>query len=326
MTKKIKMAVIGCGDFLRWQANEIKNSKFVEVAKFYDPRKEQAEKFAKELGGKAVDSSDEIFNDSEVKLIALFTPPWIRESQFIEAAKAGKHIITTKPLAPTVKECESIVKAQKKYNIKAAVIYSRTGDAFVETAKKILDDGKFGKLALYKQDWIHAYPKWNNWATDPKKNGGPFMDAMIHNLNTANYLMNRPVVSKTFFSENLSHPQLKCADTEAMIVKYKGGAMANLFITWAADLATYDTTGNNREHIDIFYLITDKGWRITKEWRKEGCFLIASREKIKKEIKVIPIKINIYDAFVRHIGGDLLPRILVSLKDAYSDIKMICEK
>ncbi len=323
MAKKIKMAIVGCGDFLRWQAGEIKDSGMLEVAKLYDPRKEQSAKFAEQLGGKAVDSEDDIFKDKEIRLVALFVPPWVRESQFLRAAKNGQNVITTKPLASTVKECKAIAAAAKKHKIKAGVIYSRTGDAFVETAKEVLDGGRFGKLALYKQDWIHGYPRWNKWAIDPDKNGGPFMDAMIHNLNTANYLMGSPIAKKTFFSDNLAHPELKCADTEAMVVKYKNGGVANLFITWAADLATYSTAGNDREHIDLFYLVTDKGWRITKEWREDGCFLVASREGKKKDVKALGARKTFYDEFVEHISGKPFPKRLVSLEDASNDIATV---
>ncbi len=326
MSKKVKMAIIGCGDFLRWQADDIKNSKYLEVAKLYDPKKEASAKFAKELGGKTVNIEDEIISDPEIKVVAQFVPPWIRGTQFIRLAKAGKHIITTKPLASTVKECKSIVMSAKKFNIRAGVIYNRTGDGFIQTAKNVLENGTLGKLALYRQDWIHAYPKWNKWATDPKKNGGPFMDAMIHNLNSANYLMGREIASKSFFSENLAHPELSCADTEGMILKYKGGGIANLFITWAADLATYSLNGNDREHIDIFYLVTDKGWRITKEWRNDGCLLIASRDGKKMEIKVTPSKKTIYDEFIQHIGGKVFPERLVSLEDALADIVTVRNK
>ncbi len=82
--------------------------------------------------------------------------------------------------------------------------------------KRLLDSGEIGRLALYRQDWLHHYPQWNTWALDPAKNGGPFMDAMIHNLNLARYLMGRPVTAAAFFSEKLSHPDLTCADTETL--------------------------------------------------------------------------------------------------------------
>lgn len=320
---ELRLAILGCGDFLRCERDSLTNSKNVRCVSFYDPDTSRAKHYAQELGGQAVDSPEAIFTDNQIDAVALFVPPWVRKDLFSQAAKAGKHILCTKPLAPTSEDCQTMMNAAKTSGIKAGVIYSRTEDAFMESFKELLDDGRFGRLALYRQDWIHAHPKWNNWATDPEKNGGPFMDAMIHNLNAACYLMDRPIKNKTFFSDRLAHPQLACADTEAMIVHYTGGGVANLFITWAADLATYNTDGNNREHIDLFYLVTDQGWRLTRVYRKDGAYIIASREGEEQAIPVKPIERTHYDAFAAHIEGDAFPRTLADLDAASRDISLI---
>ncbi len=107
---------------------------------------------------------------------------------------------------------------------------------------------------------------------------------MIHNLNLSRYLMGRPVTGATFFSEKLAHPNLTCADTEALKLQFAGNGSALLFITWAADLAVFSTDGNDREHIDIFYLVTDQGWRITKEWGEGGAQIAASRGRLQKNL------------------------------------------
>lgn len=317
-----KMGVLGCGDFLRWQAEFLCRSKQVTVTKLFDPDQSRAQGYAPIFDASPVESAEAIFNDDEIDLVALFVPPWVRKDLFFKACDAGKHIITTKPLGTYVTDCHAMADIATAHDIKAAVIYSRTDDAFVETVKQVLDDGAFGKLALYRQDWIHAYPQWNNWATDPEKNGGPFMDAMIHNLNAACYLMGRPVEQAQMFSDKLAHPDLRCADTESMVVHFAGG-VAHLFITWAADLATYGTQGNDREHIDLYYLVTDKGWRITRESRDGKTCIVASRHGKQEIIPVTALKQTAYDAFASHIDGSVFPSVLASLSDATRDIEMV---
>jgi hypothetical protein len=108
-----------------------------------------------------------------------------------------------------------------------------------------------------------------------------------------------------------------------MIVNFVGGGVANLFITWAADLATYSREGNDREHIDFFYLVTDKGWRITKESRDGGPVIVASREG-KQEIVPCPlITQTSFDAFAAHLDGAPFPRVLAPLADATRDIALV---
>jgi len=316
------MAILGCGDFLRWQAESIQRSKQVKVTHLFDPDRSRAQGYAGIFDAKVAESAAAVFDDPQVDMVALFVPPWVRRDLFAQAAQTGKHIITTKPLGTNSDDCQAMMAVTQSHGIKAAVIYSRTDDAFVQTAKQLLDDGQFGRLALYRQDWLHAYPRWNSWATDPDRNGGPFMDAMIHNLNAACYLMDRPVEQATLFSEKLSHPDLKCPDTQAMMVNFQGG-IAHLFITWAADLATYGTQGNDREHIDLFYMVTDQGWRLTRESRDSKACLVASREGMEQVVPVMPLPQSSYDAFAAHIDGDAFPSVLANLSDASRDIALV---
>ncbi|MGE9271097.1 MAG: Gfo/Idh/MocA family protein [Verrucomicrobiales bacterium] len=321
MTKKL--AIFGCGDFLRWQLPALKTSSQVEVDAVFDPDNKRAEKFAAELGCDSIADPESIFADPAIDMVALFVPPLVRKDLFLKAAKAGKHVICTKPLGSMPADCEEMIQAADASGIRAGVIYGRTGDIFVESCKKLFEDGRLGKLALYKQDWIHAYPKWNSWATDPEKNGGPFMDAMIHNLNAACYLMDRPITETSFFSDRLSHPDMKCADTESMVVRYEGGGVANLFITWAADLATHSTDGNDREHIDLLYLVTDKGYRLTKEWKDGAPVIQASRDGKTETIPCTSLEVSHYDAFAAHIEGAPLPSVLADLESAALDVRLI---
>jgi predicted dehydrogenase len=317
------IGIFGCGDFLRRQADSLEKSKAVRVVALHDPDQARTQEFASRFGSRVVAEPDGIFADESIDLVGLFVPPWIRRDLFLKAAAAGKHVIATKPFGSTTADCQEMCAAAARTGIKAGVIYSRTEDPFMEAARDLLASGRLGRLALYRQDWIHAYPQWNSWATDPEKNGGPFMDAMIHNLNAACYLMDRPVGKSTFFSDRLAHPAMKCADTEAMIVNFVGGGVANLFITWAADLATYSRDGNDREHIDLFYLVTDKGWRITKEWRDAGQVAIASREGKQEVIPCSPSRHTPYDAFAAHIDGAAFPRVLANLAEAARDIALV---
>ena len=322
--KTYNLGILGCGDFLRWQEDSLKQSSHVRVKALFDPDVARAESYAAKLGGSAVRSEAAIFSDPEIDIVCLFTPPWLRQAQVAAAAAAGKQILTVKPLAPSVAACDAMVETVQAAGVRCGVMYRRTGDAVTETLKRVLDSGEIGALALFKEDWLHHYPQWNTWALDPAKNGGPFMDAMIHNLNIAGYLMGKPVQSAFFSSLNLAHPGLTCNDTEFLLTEYAGGGAAHLFITWAADLQVYNTEGNNREHIDIFYLITDKGWRVTVEPVDEQQMVVASREGVRKQWPVQPLPDSIFDRFALALErGVALPSDLPDITEAAGDIRVL---
>ena len=214
----------------------------------------------------------------------VYTPPFVRRELVDKAVAAGKKIITTKPLAPTLDEARAIAEATR--DGRCLVIYKRTGNAQVRSLKKLLDSGEVGRLALYHHDWIHHFPYWAPWAIDPKKNGGPLVDAMIHNLNTARFLAGRDVVAYGYHGYRLTQ-SFGIPDTELLVVDFEGGATAHLSITWAADLAIYDVKANDRERIDVNFVVTTKRWLVRFETRDGRPMVNATRDG---HIRLYPVE------------------------------------
>ncbi len=298
MTAPYPIGILGCGDYLRWEHEAIRDSRRLRVRSLFDPASERAEHYADFFGARAVGTADAVLEDDAIRVVLIFTPPWVRRELVLRAAECGKHVITVKPLAPHQDEATEMLKAVHG-RVQCAVFYRRTGNAEIETLKRIFGTGEIGRLALYRQDWLHHYPTWNEWATDPERNGGPFMDAMVHNLNTARYLAEGDPVRCTFYSDNHAQ-QLACNDTEFMKVDFSSGAAAHLFITWAADLEIYDPTKNDREHIDIFYMVTDRGWHVTTG----GGEVRAKKEDEVRTWPIEPVSATPYDRFIECIEAD----------------------
>jgi predicted dehydrogenase len=295
MKQVLNAGLIGCGDYLRWEIDEINDSKYFKVKSTYDLDSEKSCKIAEQVDAQCVESADEIFDDEEISIVMVFTPPWAREELFRKAVEKGKHIISTKPFGTNLEDARKLQNIIQD-SVNCSVFYGRTGNASVEQIKKILDSGEIGKLALYKEDWLHHYPVWNDWATDPEKNGGPFMDAMIHNLNKSRYLIDSPVKNIEFTSENYAQ-ELKCNDTEFMKVDFESGASSWLFITWAADLEVFDPGGNDRVHYGLLHMITDEGWYITEEEKENRMYIKAVKEKAAEIWEVKPLEFTRYDTF-----------------------------
>lgn len=323
MKKIFNIGIIGCGDFLRLEKNNLLKTQQAKVVSLFDPATEKAEYYAGLLGGQSVSSAEAIINDPTIDLVGIFVPPWLREDLFVGAAEAGKHIIVTKPLANSIEAVDAIADAASG-PARYAVIYNRTNDPVIEALKEIFASGEIGKLALYRQDWLHHYPQWNKWALDRSKNGGPFIDAMIHNLNTARYLMGRPTVKATFFSDQLAHADVLCADTESLKLDFQDGGTALLLITWAADMGLYAQDINDREHIDVFYMITDQGWRVVLEQHDGRLVIAAHRGLDTKRWLPSPIKRTHFDRLIDAIKSEgSLPSDLVSIQMAADDMRLL---
>jgi predicted dehydrogenase len=313
----LRAGLLGAGDFARIQSPILRQSQRLRVEAVYDPNPEAARATAERLGARVVGSSDAIFRDASLEVVLIFTPPFTRR-ELVEAAVAtGKRIITTKPLAPNLEDARAIAEAAR--DGRCLVIYKRTGNAQVQGLKKLLDSGEVGGLGLYRHDWIHHYPYWSPWSLDPQKNGGPLVDAMIHNLNTARFLAGREVVAYGYHGYRLAH-DFAIPDTELLILDFEGGATAHLSITWAADLAIYDRKANDRERIDINYVVTTKGWLVRFETRDGRPMISATRDG---QVRLHPVQLpplTLYDRWVEDLEAGR--PVETSVQEACRDLEL----
>jgi predicted dehydrogenase len=287
--------LLGCGDFARIQSPILQKSRRIRVEAVYDPNPESARTIGERLGARVVESPEAILGDASLEVALVYTPPFTRRELVEKAVAAGKKIITTKPLAPNVEDARAIAAATG--DGRCLVIYKRTGNAQVTSLKKLLDSGEVGSLGLYRHDWVHHYPYWSPWSLDPRKNGGPLVDAMIHNLNTARHLAGREVAAFGYHGYRVSHGDFEIPDTELLVVDFEGGATAHLFITWAADLAIYDAKANDRERIDVNYVVTTTGWLARFEAREGRPMILATKDG---KIRLYPVEtpsLTLYDRY-----------------------------
>jgi predicted dehydrogenase len=287
------------------------------VTSVYDPNREAAEAAAQKLGARTVDSADAIFNDSGIDVVLAFTPPFTRRELVEKSVAAGKEVITTKPLAPSLEDARAIAEATA--NGRCLVIYKRTGNPQVQTLKRVLDSGEVGSLALYHHDWIHHYPYWAPWAIDPRKNGGPLVDALIHNLNTARFLAGREITAYGYHGYRLAQ-EFGIPDTELLVVDFEGGATAHLSITWAADLAIYDVKANDRERIDVNFVATDKRWLLRFETRDGRPMVNATRDGQIRLYPVVAPSVSLYDRWAEDIEAGR--PVETSAQEALRDIEL----
>jgi len=313
-----RAGLIGAGDFFRIQSPILQKSHRLRVEAVFDPNPQAARAAAERLGARVAESAEAIFEDAGLEVALIFTPPFTRRALVEAAVAAGKRIVTTKPLAPNAADARAIVNATRGGH--CLVIYKRTGNAQVQTLKRVLDSGDVGGLGLYRHDWIHHYPYWSSWSLDPEKNGGPLVDAMIHNVNTARFLAGREVVGYGYHGYRLSH-DFAIPDTELLILDFEGGATAHLSITWGADLAIYDVKANDRERIDINYVVTTKGWLIRFEARDGRPTVAATKDGHVRQYPVEALPLTLYDRWIEDFEAGR--PVETSTEEACRDLELV---
>ena len=106
----MKWALIGYGGMGHWHVNKLSTMSEIEIAGIYDILPERRRE-AEEKGLRAYDSLEELLADREVELVTIATPNDFHKPIAIQAMRAGKHVISEKPVALSSDELQAMIDA-----------------------------------------------------------------------------------------------------------------------------------------------------------------------------------------------------------------------
>ena len=204
---------------------QIKDCEIVALAA---GRPELRRKVAQHYGiPRTYSTHQELLEDPRVEAVVAVTARSGIGPVALDCLKAGKHLLTEKPMASTLQQAEKLVAAQQEHKT-YTVGYMKRYDAGVQKAKKILDEllitGELGPV-LYAR--VHcfagdAYCKadghiktdekkttdWETWGlapdwvpNDQKQEYHQYLNVYCHDINLMRYLFGKtPVVSQVHFN------------------------------------------------------------------------------------------------------------------------------
>src|SRR6202171_5873745 len=158
--KQLGWGLIGCGDIAQKRvAPAIRDSTTSELIAVNRAQSELAADFAKQFGARRwyLDWK-KLLGDEEVDAVYVATPVHLHAEQTIAAAEAGKHVLCEKPMAMNVRECDRMIAACRRRNVKLGVPYYRHFYPVVDRIKAIVKSGEIGTPVLAQ---INAFEQFN---------------------------------------------------------------------------------------------------------------------------------------------------------------------
>jgi predicted dehydrogenase len=284
MTKPLNVGMIGYGFMGRTHSNA-----YSQVNHFFDvPYRPvlkavcardaaKVKEFAGRWGYECTESDwRKLVERKDIDVIDICTPNNVHAEIAIAAAKAGKMILCEKPLAMTGPEGLKMVEAVEKAKVPNMVWYNYRRVPAVTFAKKLIDDGKLGRIFHYRakflQDWTISadLPQGGAglWRLDVAAAGsGVSGDLLAHCIDTAIWL-NGPIatvnaMTETFVKErkhNLTGKVEKVGidDACAFLARFGNGSLATFESTrYARGHKALYTFEINGENASIFWDLHD---------------------------------------------------------------------
>jgi predicted dehydrogenase len=150
--RKLRVALIGLGYYAEYKlAPGLKESKYCELAGIVTgtPGKVEKWKSLYNIPDKNVynyKNFDQIADNKDIDAIYAVLPNSMHAEFVIRGAKAGKHCITEKPMAINVKECEDMIAACKKANVRLFVGYRLHFEPFSLEVRRLAQTKELGKV------------------------------------------------------------------------------------------------------------------------------------------------------------------------------------
>lgn len=252
MSKPFNVGIIGCGFMGRTHTNAYK-----KVYGFFKPERqpvlkaicdsnaEKAAAFAERWGFESVETDwRKLLARKDIDAVDICTPNNTHREIAIAAAQAGKAILCEKPLAMNTAEGQEMVAAVEKAGVPNLVSFNYRRVPAVTLAKKLIDDGRLGKIfhyrAVFLQDWTISadLPQGGDalWRLDAKVAGsGVTGDLLAHCIDTALWLNGSiskvNAMTETFIKQR-KHTQtgkveeVQIDDACAFLARFANGSLA----------------------------------------------------------------------------------------------------
>ena len=228
----IRMGLIGAGRMGKVFAHTLAfNVSAVDLVAVADIDPKTSEEVALRFGAKYhYTDYCQLLERADIDAVVIATPTSTHVQVIKDAAAAGKHIFSEKPLGQTLEMCDEAIAAAKKTGIKLQLGFMRRFDAAYALAKKKIDEGVIGQPVVFhgiSRDKGRTSLEFARRANS----GGMIMDMGVHDFDLARWLMSSEVVRVQTEGDCLVYPELKEVgdiDNALINLRFANNAVGNI--------------------------------------------------------------------------------------------------
>ena len=235
-SKTFRIAFSGCGRISKNHFEAIARIDGLELASVSDIDAERAALAGEQWKVPYFTSYEKMLAEMTADVVAIATPSGLHPAQGIAAARAGKHVVTEKPMAISLTGADELVKACDAAGVHLFVVKQNRLNPPVQLLKRAVDRGRFGRIYMASctvhwarpQEYYDQAPWRGTWEFD----GGAFMNQASHYVDLIQWLMG-PVESVMAKTATLAR-KIETEDSGIAILKFRSGALGVIQVTMLA--------------------------------------------------------------------------------------------
>ena len=181
--RKIKWGVLGTAGIAKGQTIPgMVLAENCELTAIAGRSMEKALAFKEEFGfEKAYDSYEALLNDPEIEAVYIPLPNEMHCEWAVKAARAKKHILCEKPLAPTPELIEEMIRAAEENGVILMEAFAYLHSPFVQAVKAEIESGSIGKVLYMESAFLTSDYDVSNIRMRKETFGGATYDLGCYN-------------------------------------------------------------------------------------------------------------------------------------------------
>jgi UDP-N-acetyl-2-amino-2-deoxyglucuronate dehydrogenase len=227
---EVRVALVGCGRISRNHLDAIARIDGLRLVAVADRDLARAQAAGAGQGVPAFASLDEMLAAVPSDLVSICTPSGLHPQHGIAAARAGRHVLTEKPMAISLEAADALVQACDAAGVHLFVVKQNRLNPPIQLLKRAVDKGRFGRIYMANvtvrwtrpQEYYDAEPWRGTWEFD----GGAIMNQASHYVDLMQWLVGpvESVMAKTATQAR----RIEAEDSGVAVVKFRSGALGVL--------------------------------------------------------------------------------------------------
>ncbi len=229
-----RITMLGTGLIGRFYTMSLQKIPGCEVSVVCALTEDELLPFAREFGiPRWTTNVEEAINDPETDVVVIGLPNYLHKDTALAAAKAGKAVLCTKPLALNAKEARQMLEAVEEAGVFHGYLEDLVYTPKTLKALQAVKNGALGKVLWARSRETHAGPH-SDWFWDiARSGGGAIVDMGCHCIEIARDFIGKDVrpVEVTCWADTQVHP-IEADDHAIGLVRYESGAIGQFEVSW----------------------------------------------------------------------------------------------
>ncbi len=236
-TAPVHLGIIGLGRWARVLTRAARKSDRLKIVCGFSRSAETRAAFSQELGIPTVTELAAMLADPTIRGVILTVPNEQHLPIAEQAARAGKHVYTEKPIADTLVDGIKLAALADRYGVQVMVGHSARLLAGTRLMKQSIDAGELGRVVFMEGNFsneraLELTPQTWRWYR-AKAPGGPLSQLAVHIVDSL-HCLGGAIESVSSHASKLSPVGAEVDDQSMTVLKFADGKLGYVGTSWTS--------------------------------------------------------------------------------------------